>query len=268
MNMGQRALQLNNTYTVNNDGSIVYHVSQMPPNANIFQPGPAFVYVTIHGIPSNGSYVIVNSGNIETKITNAVDSLPPNVRVDPASGISSSTNSNSTNTGKNGASSLSGGAIGGIVAAAIAALAIFGTALSKRFHCCPCSTRNLEVKDQRGFHRSVLRRHWCIVCASHSSLSSCSRSGLVFNLVSNTTNTYCNEGGGSSSSRMTPSRPDPITTTQRLNQIYDAYNDGDETGVRGMLKWREDLYVNPEDVVLLSMTISVALGPRFSRPVT
>ena len=129
MNMGQRALQLNNTYTVNNDGSIVYHVSQMPPNANIFQPGPAFVYVTINGIPSNGSYVIVGSGNIETQTMNTVDSLPPNVRVDSASGTGSSTNSNSTNTGKNSASSLSGGAIGGIVAAAIAVLAIFGTAL-------------------------------------------------------------------------------------------------------------------------------------------
>jgi len=130
MNMGQRALQLNHTYTVNNDGSIVYHVSQMPPNANIFQPGPAFVYVTINGVPSNGSYVIVGSGNIETQPTNPVDTLPPSVRVDSASGTGSSSNSTNNNTpgnGNNSASSLSTGAIGGIVAAAVAVLAIFGT---------------------------------------------------------------------------------------------------------------------------------------------
>jgi hypothetical protein len=130
MNMGQRSLQLNNTYTVNKDGSIVYHVSQMPPNANIFQPGPAFVFVTINGIPSNGSYVIVGSGNIETQTMNPVDTLPPSVRADSASGTgSSNNNSNTTGSGNNGASSLSGGAIGGIIAAAVAVLAIFGTIL-------------------------------------------------------------------------------------------------------------------------------------------
>jgi hypothetical protein len=128
MSMGQRALQLNHTYTVNNDGSIVYHVSQMPPNANIFQPGPAFVYVTINGIPSNGTYVIVGSGKVETQTLNPVDTLPPSVRVDSATGSgSSSNNNNNGNNGNNSAvtSSLSGGAIGGIVAAAIAVLAIF-----------------------------------------------------------------------------------------------------------------------------------------------
>ena len=129
MSMGQRALQLNSTYTVNNDGSIVYHVSQMPPNANIFQPGPAFVYVTVNGIPSNGSYVIVGSGKVETQTMNSVDTLPPSVRVDSATGTGSSNNSNNNNSGDNNASSssLSSGAVGGIVAAAIAVLAIFGT---------------------------------------------------------------------------------------------------------------------------------------------
>ena len=130
MSMGQRALQLNSTYTVNKDGSIAYHVSQMPPNANIFQPGPAFVFVTINGVPSNGTYVIVGSGQIETQTMNSVDTLPSSVRDDSASG-SGSSSSNNTNTGHNGASSssLSGGAIGGIVAAVIAVLAISGTVL-------------------------------------------------------------------------------------------------------------------------------------------
>jgi len=125
MNMGQRTLQLNSTYTVNKDGSIVYHVSQMPPNANIFQPGPAFVFVTINGVPSKGSYVIVGSGNIETQTLNPAAALPASVRVDSASGNGSSNNTNSNHTGNNSASSLSSGAIGGIVAAAVAVLAIF-----------------------------------------------------------------------------------------------------------------------------------------------
>jgi len=130
MNMGQRSLQLNNTYTVNKDGSIVFHVSQMPPNANIFQPGPAFVFVTVNGIPSNGTYVIVGSGKIETQTTNPVGTLPASVRDNSANGSGSSNNSNTNNTGNNnGASSLPRGAIGGIVAAAVAVLAIFGTIL-------------------------------------------------------------------------------------------------------------------------------------------
>ena len=32
MNMGQRYLQLNNTYTINSDSSITLHVAQVPPN--------------------------------------------------------------------------------------------------------------------------------------------------------------------------------------------------------------------------------------------
>ena len=129
MSMGQRALQLNNTFTVNNDGSIVYHVCPMPPNSNIFQPGPAFLFVTINGVPSNGTYLLIGSGKIEKQTMNPTDALPPSVLAD-ATGSGPSSN-HTTSPGKNSASSssLSGGAIGGIVAAAIAALAIFGTIL-------------------------------------------------------------------------------------------------------------------------------------------
>jgi len=64
---------------------------------------------------------------------------------------------------------------------------------------------------------------------------------------------YYNEGGGSSSSRTTPSGADPATITRRLNDMYDIYKDpdGDEISVGGALKWCEDLGVDPEDVVLL-----------------
>ncbi|KAF9235968.1 glyoxal oxidase N-terminus-domain-containing protein [Melanogaster broomeanus] len=67
MNMGQRHLQLNNTYTVNSDGSYVLHVAQAPPNPNILTPGPCLMFVVIHGIPSNGTMVIVGTGQVETQ---------------------------------------------------------------------------------------------------------------------------------------------------------------------------------------------------------
>jgi len=119
--MGQRSLQLNNTYTVNNDGSVVYHVSQMPPNANIFQPGPAFLYVTIKGIPSNGTYVIIGSGNIETQTLGTVTPLPANVRVDSASGSGSANGSAENRT------SLSTGPLIAIIVGAIAVVGVLGT---------------------------------------------------------------------------------------------------------------------------------------------
>lgn len=129
MNMGQRSLQLNNTYTVDSNGSIVYHVSQMPPNANIFQPGPAFLFVTINGIPSNGTYLTVGSGNIETQSLEAVGSLPPNVRMDSASG------SGRNNSSNGGSSSLSigivGAIIGGVVVVAVLG-GLFGICLARR----------------------------------------------------------------------------------------------------------------------------------------
>jgi hypothetical protein len=82
MNMGQRFLQLDNSYTVNQDGSITLHVAQMPPNANIFQPGPALMFVVMNGIPSNGTYVIIGTGNIEAQPLGSAASLPANVRLD------------------------------------------------------------------------------------------------------------------------------------------------------------------------------------------
>lgn len=113
MSMNMRFLQLNNTYTVNNDGSLTIHTSQMPPNSNIFQPGPAFVFVCINGIPSNGTSVIVGSGQVETQPTQAAGALPANVRLDNVSGSaspsstgsndnsSSGSNNNNNNSGSN-----------------------------------------------------------------------------------------------------------------------------------------------------------------------
>jgi hypothetical protein len=100
MNFGQRFLQLNSTYTVNSDGSLVLHTAQMPPMPEVFQPGPAFVHVTINGIPSVGKYVIVGSGQMEKQSTGSVSVLPDNVRVDNAKGTADgSTTSSSSGSG-------------------------------------------------------------------------------------------------------------------------------------------------------------------------
>ena len=60
--MGQRILQLNNTYTVESNRTIILHTSQLPPNPNLFQPGPAFLFVTIGNVPSasdgHGTHVL------------------------------------------------------------------------------------------------------------------------------------------------------------------------------------------------------------------
>jgi len=89
--------------------------------------------------------------------------------------------------------------------------------------------------------------------------------------IENAIDAYYNEGGGSSSSRTTPSGPDPVVLTQRLDQMYNAYKDpdGDEINVGGTLKWCEDLRVDPEDVVLLPIAYelkspSVGSFPRKS----
>ncbi|KAK0535529.1 hypothetical protein OC834_001483 [Tilletia horrida] len=59
MNMGQRSLVLPSTYVVNSDGSVTYTVSPMPPNANLFAPGPAMLFADVDGIPSYGQMVQV-----------------------------------------------------------------------------------------------------------------------------------------------------------------------------------------------------------------
>ncbi|KAH8823544.1 glyoxal oxidase [Flagelloscypha sp. PMI_526] len=96
MNMGQRLLQLDNSYTVNDDGSIVLHVAQMPPNANIFQPGPAMLFVVVNGIPSKATMVIVGSGKMEEQTLASAATLPEKKTSDKAKGSGSgSSTSNS-----------------------------------------------------------------------------------------------------------------------------------------------------------------------------
>lgn len=129
MNMGQRHLQLNSTSTVNDDGSITLHVAQVPPNPNIFQPGPAFIFVNIRGIPSNGSYLIVGNGQVGTQPTSPASVLPANIRVASASGSASRPSTTGVNdaTGTGGTKKSSLGLIIGLIAGGLAIIALVGT---------------------------------------------------------------------------------------------------------------------------------------------
>jgi len=133
MNMGQRMLQLNHTYTVYANGTIVFHVSQVPPNSNLMPPGPCMLFVAINRIPSVGQFVIVGNGKTGTQTTSPVAELPANVLSSSASGTAPS--SSSSNSNSSGSSSHIGAIIGAVVAgiAAVGVLgAVFGFCLARR----------------------------------------------------------------------------------------------------------------------------------------
>jgi hypothetical protein len=128
MNMGQRYLQLNSTYSVGDDGSIVLHTSQAPPNANLFTPGPALLFVVVNGVPSNGTMVTVGNGAIGTQPTTAAAALPPSSGNDAAKGSVSASAPAASSTG--GSSTKHSGAARdyGLSSAFAAALALTAAA--------------------------------------------------------------------------------------------------------------------------------------------
>lgn len=97
MNMGQRYLQLNSTYTLNDDGSGVLHVSQMPPCVACFPPGPAMMFVVVDGVPSIGVMVMVGNGKIGTQPTAAAPDLPGTITDWTSSSSTTSTSKNAKN---------------------------------------------------------------------------------------------------------------------------------------------------------------------------
>ena len=128
MNMGQRHMQLNSTYTVNKDGTITLHVAQLPPNPNLFQPGPALLFVNINGIPSVGKYLIVGNGLIGAQPTAPVSVLPESVRADVVNpGPSPSGTPNDSSSAGEKKSNM--GVIIGGAAAGLAVLALLGALL-------------------------------------------------------------------------------------------------------------------------------------------
>lgn len=91
MSMGQRFLELVTSYTIDPDSNTTtLHVSQMPPNAALFPPGPAMLFLVLDGVPSWGEYVIVGSGNIGTQPTAAAETLPDSSTLVSASAVAAS----------------------------------------------------------------------------------------------------------------------------------------------------------------------------------
>ncbi|GAA5912661.1 hypothetical protein JCM6882_004705 [Rhodosporidiobolus microsporus] len=106
MNMGQRAIELPHSYTSHSDGSATLHVSQLPPNAALYAPGPAMLFVVVNGVPSNATTVMIGSGQLGTQPVSDVVALP-------SSGSSSSDGGSAANVESgggvdNGAESLFG----------------------------------------------------------------------------------------------------------------------------------------------------------------
>ncbi|ODO00257.1 hypothetical protein I350_06886 [Cryptococcus amylolentus CBS 6273] len=91
MNFGQRFLELNSTYTKDeSSGEVTIHASQMPPNANIFPPGPAMIFLVVDGVPSTGKFIMIGSGAIETQPISDVAVLPATSTITAASSSASS----------------------------------------------------------------------------------------------------------------------------------------------------------------------------------
>lgn len=120
MNMGQRSLRLQHTYTVNDDGSVMYMVNPMPVNQNLFVQGPALLFITVDGVPSPGK--LVQIGNQKTGVA-----IPNNIQSGPApkalpQGINNS-KYNAIPEG-HGIESFGIGKLVGIIVAAVAVIAL------------------------------------------------------------------------------------------------------------------------------------------------
>ena len=95
--MGQRFLQLTSTYTGStSDNQGILHVQQLPPNAAIFVPGPALLFVVVNGVPSVGVQVMVGSGQIGQQPTQPAANLPGSAFVQSFGTANGTTKSNSS----------------------------------------------------------------------------------------------------------------------------------------------------------------------------
>ncbi|ORX34898.1 glyoxal oxidase N-terminus-domain-containing protein [Kockovaella imperatae] len=108
MNFGQRYLELSTTFTSDEtSGEVTMHVAQMPSNANIFQPGPALIFLVVDGVPSIGQFITVGSGAIETQEVLAASVLPQSSVI--IEGQSNSTGASMTAVAGPSASAATGG---------------------------------------------------------------------------------------------------------------------------------------------------------------
>lgn len=106
MNFGQRYLELETSFIQDETlDTITLNVAQMPPNANIFQPGPAYVFLVVDGIPSQGQIIMIGSGAIETQALLAKTVLPQSQVVVGDKTTDAASNSTSTSTDSDSSSS-------------------------------------------------------------------------------------------------------------------------------------------------------------------
>lgn len=78
LNFGQRYLELAISTTVNKKKDhITIKVSQMPPNPNLFTPGPAMLFFVVDGVPSEGQEVMIGNGKIGLQPILDATELPP-----------------------------------------------------------------------------------------------------------------------------------------------------------------------------------------------
>jgi len=122
INMGQRYLELDHTFTRNSDNSSTLHVSQLPTNPAIFPPGPALVFLVTDGVPSMGQMVMIGNGQIGTQPTSNAQKLPASsglASTNPPKTSGSGNGNGNGNGGGNGKGGNSGsgaaGKFGGIV---------------------------------------------------------------------------------------------------------------------------------------------------------
>ncbi|KDR81169.1 hypothetical protein GALMADRAFT_265004 [Galerina marginata CBS 339.88] len=76
INMGQRMVVLQSSYTGFGNNTATLHVSQVPPNPSVLAPGPAFLFVVVKGVPSVGVQVMIGSGKIETQQILPIGPIP------------------------------------------------------------------------------------------------------------------------------------------------------------------------------------------------
>ncbi|GAA6015966.1 hypothetical protein JCM10207_006822 [Rhodosporidiobolus poonsookiae] len=121
MNMGQRAIELQHSYTSSSD-SVTIHASQLPPNAALFQPGTATLFIVVNGVPSLGKSVMVGNGQLGTQPTAEAVALPA------SSGNRAATGSTGQDaSGSNGAAGLSVTAVGALAAVMLVAASLVTT---------------------------------------------------------------------------------------------------------------------------------------------
>jgi hypothetical protein len=145
MNMGQRMLQLNNTFTVSDDGTITLHVSQVPPNPKLLTPGPVLLFVVVNGIPSIGKHIIVGNGQIGPQTVNSVAPLPDSVRSTSSGASGSGVTKSSSKTFSTGV--IVALATGGIVAVIAAGV---GFLLYRRRGVQPTKANQFYARDSHG----------------------------------------------------------------------------------------------------------------------